>query len=276
MPSNNFAAWRKAGYDTNGLVADPLFFDPAKRDFRLKPESPAIAAGFVPIDISRAGLYGNARWRALPKQVKPRPYQTAVAKKRPERFVYEFEDEFPGDQPDGMHSSVDADVPSASIQVAVRPEGGQYLKVTDGAGLKYSHDPHLFMSPYLTNGVLRGTFDYRYEPGARLVHEWRSERIGERYIIGPRFDVMGNGAVVAGGRKVAVIPPSVWVRFEVTTVAGSGQWQLKIQQPGVPDVSAELTCPKTFVSLDWCGFISPEMKETVFCLDRIILESVKP
>jgi len=59
-------------------------------------------------------------------------------------------------------------------------------------------------------------------------------------------------------------------------VAGSGQWQLKIQQPGVPDVSAELTCPKTFVSLDWCGFISPEVKETVFCLDRIILESVKP
>jgi len=50
-----YLAWRKRGFDPNGLVADPLFRDPANRDYTLKPGSPALALGFRRIDLSTVG-----------------------------------------------------------------------------------------------------------------------------------------------------------------------------------------------------------------------------
>ena len=35
-----------------------MFVDPEKRDFRLRPESPALALGFEPFDVSTAGARG--------------------------------------------------------------------------------------------------------------------------------------------------------------------------------------------------------------------------
>jgi len=48
-----FAAWQEAGHDTNALVADPLFVDPAHDDYSLKPDSPAFKLGFQKLDASR-------------------------------------------------------------------------------------------------------------------------------------------------------------------------------------------------------------------------------
>ncbi|MEA2734560.1 MAG: hypothetical protein QOE14_1011 [Humisphaera sp.] len=47
--------WRAAGQDKNSIIADPLFVDVAKDDFRLKPDSPAKGVGFEPFDISDVG-----------------------------------------------------------------------------------------------------------------------------------------------------------------------------------------------------------------------------
>jgi hypothetical protein len=47
--------WRARGMDEGSLVADPLFVDPARRDFRLKPDSPALKIGFEPFDLSQVG-----------------------------------------------------------------------------------------------------------------------------------------------------------------------------------------------------------------------------
>ena len=47
--------WRRIGFDEHSVVADPLFEDPANMDFRLKPDSPALKLGFVPIDVDRIG-----------------------------------------------------------------------------------------------------------------------------------------------------------------------------------------------------------------------------
>ncbi len=47
--------------------------DAANRDFRLKPDSPALALGFKPIDITKIGLYGDHDWVNFPEQYKNRP-----------------------------------------------------------------------------------------------------------------------------------------------------------------------------------------------------------
>lgn len=47
---------QRAGIDAHSLAVDPLFVDPDNGDFRLKPDSPALKLGFIPFDVSEAGL----------------------------------------------------------------------------------------------------------------------------------------------------------------------------------------------------------------------------
>jgi hypothetical protein len=46
---NFINSWRQKGWDKNAVVADPLFVDMQKFDFRLRPDSPALKMGFKPI-----------------------------------------------------------------------------------------------------------------------------------------------------------------------------------------------------------------------------------
>ena len=48
--------WQERGHDKHSVCADPKFLDGPNMDFRLGPDSPAPALGFIPIDISRAGI----------------------------------------------------------------------------------------------------------------------------------------------------------------------------------------------------------------------------
>lgn len=45
-----FAQWRAMGADATSVVADPRFADPARDDYRLRPDSPAVALGFRPFE----------------------------------------------------------------------------------------------------------------------------------------------------------------------------------------------------------------------------------
>lgn len=47
--------WQSRGQDIDSRVADPMFVDPRRGDFRLRPGSPALEIGFQPIDVSRVG-----------------------------------------------------------------------------------------------------------------------------------------------------------------------------------------------------------------------------
>lgn len=53
--TRTFAEWQRLGADAHSIVADPLFVDAARGDFRLKPGSPAKKIGFVPFDLSTVG-----------------------------------------------------------------------------------------------------------------------------------------------------------------------------------------------------------------------------
>jgi hypothetical protein len=51
--------WRELGNDRESVVADPLFVDAAKDDYRLRPESPALKLGFEPIPVAQIGPYSS-------------------------------------------------------------------------------------------------------------------------------------------------------------------------------------------------------------------------
>jgi hypothetical protein len=50
-----FGEWQALGQDKTSQIADPLFVDPEKGDFRLRPGSPAAQIGFEPWDLSAVG-----------------------------------------------------------------------------------------------------------------------------------------------------------------------------------------------------------------------------
>ena len=55
VPALDLAGWQALGNDLHSVVADPGFKDAGAFDFTLAPDSPALALGFRPIDLSDVG-----------------------------------------------------------------------------------------------------------------------------------------------------------------------------------------------------------------------------
>jgi hypothetical protein len=63
-PRDDWASWQASGWDGSSHIADPLFLDPEKDDFRLHPASPAIGKlGFKPLPLEKMGLIAD-EWRS--------------------------------------------------------------------------------------------------------------------------------------------------------------------------------------------------------------------
>ena len=61
----SFSEWKKSGKDENSIIADPLFVNPAKFDFRFKSQTVAKQIKFLTFNYSEAGVYGTEVWKKL-------------------------------------------------------------------------------------------------------------------------------------------------------------------------------------------------------------------
>ncbi|NPV47535.1 MAG: hypothetical protein HPY69_11285 [Armatimonadetes bacterium] len=60
VPMSEWEAWQALGLDVHSVIADPLFVDRDRDDYRLQPGSPALALGFEPIPVDEIGPYEDA------------------------------------------------------------------------------------------------------------------------------------------------------------------------------------------------------------------------
>jgi len=90
-------AWLKLGQDEGSVVADAQFVDPAKRDYGLKPSSPALKLGFNPIDLSTVDNYVSSDRRTWPRaEVKvvrhAMDYSPLATANKPQAPLRDYED----------------------------------------------------------------------------------------------------------------------------------------------------------------------------------------
>ena len=61
----DLAGWQGLGFDAHSVFADPIFVDPQRNDFRVRPDSPALKLGFKNFEMGIWGLTHEfpAAWR---------------------------------------------------------------------------------------------------------------------------------------------------------------------------------------------------------------------
>jgi hypothetical protein len=157
--------------------------------------------------------------------------------------------------------------------------GKQSLKFTDAPGLDQPWNPHLWYSPYLTQGIARQTFDLRLEPGAIAWVEWRDA--ASPYRVGPSLGIDAQGQLTASQQPVMTVPRGQWIHFEIVCGLGkqaTGTYDLTVTVPGQePRRLEKLPCGHPqFTRLEWLGFVSNATERAVFYLDNLKLEWRKP
>lgn len=288
------AEWQKQGQDVGSLVADPLFVDPAKHDFRLKPGSPALALGIKSLDVSAMGvLRDDPAWRRRAETFERGP--EAVRPARPEApplnirqgfegRIVDQQRPFPHGTPALTINKAPPGKPRVSLGDALRTtpakhaEGKQSLLFQDAPGLPANYYPMLSFNPHHRTGTSTVSFALTLEPKAIFIHEWRTK--GNPYRTGPVLHIANGRLTGVKGLDVA-IPLQKWIRFELSAVIGdavTGRWNLKVTPEGEPTKEfKDLPCRNPDMkTLDWVGFISNANEKTEFYLDDLAILTDDP
>lgn len=272
--------WYTPRMDDRSRIADPKFVDAPKRDFRLKPDSPALAMGFRPFEYDSFGLYGDPEWTELPRKAAIRPLLD-TEKHLGEGFAKFYKDDFeldaPGEKP-ALVTVIESDEGYVAVTNEKAAGGKNSLKFVDSVGQATGHLPHIYFRPDLAEPIrVRFSFDLYREPGAMLYVEWR-DYLGYRQT-GPDIRIDQEGKLlVSKAATDCMIPEGRWVHVEMTDGLdrlADGKWHLRItdgdetlfEQKDAP-------CDADFASIQWLGIVSYGDADYTFYVDNIKFEAL--
>lgn len=271
-----FADWQKQGYDRGSRIADPLFVNVAAGDYRLKPESPALAMGFKPFDYSKAGVYDTSESDGWRKLAGARKYPDVELEPVP---LFTYAEDFEGTPLGKPLWNARIDVEGNGDSIGVTDEqargGKRSLKVQDAPGLKRAYTPHFSFDCNHKSGASKVSFDLWLEPGTSFNHEWRNK--AAKYEVGPSLDIR-NGALYVKSVETMKLPERQWIHFVISAGLGEGAegtWRLEVTLPdGSVKAPPNLTFrDKSWNSLEWMVFVSNATTKTVFYMDNLIIEN---
>ena len=288
------AEWQKKGQDLGSVVADPGFVDATKADFRLRPDSPALALGIRSLDVATMGvLNADPAWRQRAAHFEQGPATGRPARPiaPPLNLRQTFEGRIADQQRPFPHASPTLSVlrsapgkPRVSLGDALRlttakhTEGKQALLFQDAPGLPAPYYPMLSFNPQHRAGTSTVSFALYLEPKAIFIHEWRTS--GNPYRTGPMLHIQNGRLTGVKGLDLAV-PAQKWLRFELSAVIGdqvTGRWNLKVTPEGEPAQEIKnLPCRNSDMkTLSWVGFLSNANEKTEFYLDDLAILTDDP
>jgi hypothetical protein len=295
------------GRDRESQFADPMFEDLAKRDFRLKPGSPAEKIGFKPWDLTLAGVRKDrcAKWHALAAKGHDYPTWETAAKPWPappykvdqtfERVALgiigirnaKYEHENKGESI-GVTDEASSPIPLVSgkttannsqpSQTTANLPSKRSLKVQDAPGLKHSYDPVLDIYPkWAESGTYHVSFDIMAQPGADWFFEMRNQA-GE-FAAGPYLRWQ-KGTLVANNtssQKLADVKPGEWLRIDLTTTTGASRYDITLtRQDGTKTEFKSIPCKPTWDTATYLLFSALGTTKTAFFIDNLKLEQTTP
>jgi Right handed beta helix region len=274
----SFNEWQKEGHDIGSIIADPLFIDARKYDFRLQRNTPARKIGFIPFDYAIAGVYGDKNWNLrasseiTPELRQPPPLppeKPLIVKENFDLFQVNEFPEFGAKLNIGSRKSI-------AVTDRYAKSGTRCLKIVNSSHAGKAFYPYFYFDPHYANGQAYCSFYLRLPLNADFVHQWR-ETAKSKYI-GPNFRIQ-KCQLRVNDKEIMSITPNTWVRFEILAGLGDkadGRWELHVTLPGTsPKVFNSLKCNKKWKSLDWIGFISYAKGDSACYLDNLNIRDIK-